>query len=129
MNSAKLLSFVIFSMILFACQPAEMAPTSSVAVTEEGKLTEIVAVETPTFDSGTTSNQPFIANCLLFPANNIWNAHVDALPIHPMSDAWIDSIGRDESFHMDFGSGIWDGGPIGIPYNVVNGSSVTKYTV
>jgi hypothetical protein len=30
---------------------------------------------------------------------------------------------------MDFGSGDWDGGPIGIPYNVVSGSSVTKYTV
>jgi hypothetical protein len=43
-----------------------------------------------------------------------------------MSDAWIDNIGRDESFHMDFGSGEWDGGPIGIPYNVVSGSSVEK---
>jgi hypothetical protein len=29
---------------------------------------------------------------------------------------------------MDFGSGTWDGGPIGIPYNVVDGSQVTKYT-
>jgi hypothetical protein len=65
----------------------------------------------------------------MFPANNIWNARVDSLPAHPMSDAWIDSIGHDEGFHMDFGSGTWDGGPIGIPYNVVSGSSVTKYTV
>jgi hypothetical protein len=32
-------------------------------------------------------------------------------------------------FHMDFGSGLWEGGPIGIPYNVVRGSTVTKYTV
>jgi hypothetical protein len=54
---------------------------------------------------------------------------VDTLPIHPMSEAWIDSIGRDEGFHMDFGSGTWDGGPIGIPYNVVSGSSVPQYTV
>jgi hypothetical protein len=30
---------------------------------------------------------------------------------------------------MDFGSGTWDGGPIGIPYNVVSGASTTKYTV
>ncbi len=28
---------------------------------------------------------------------------------------------------MDFGSGTWDGGPIGIPYNVVDGSQVAKY--
>jgi len=31
----------------------------------------------------------------------------------------IDTIGRDESFHADFGSGTWNGGPIGIPYTVV----------
>jgi hypothetical protein len=80
-------------------------------------------------DSGMTSNAPVIANCQLFPENNIWNARVDSLPTHPMSEAWIDSIGRDEGFHMDFGSGTWDGGPIGIPYNVVSGASVTKYTV
>ena len=29
---------------------------------------------------------------------------------------------------MDFGSGTWAGGPIGIPYNVVSGATVTKYT-
>jgi len=28
---------------------------------------------------------------------------------------------------MDFGSGEWDGGPIGIPYNVVAGSTVPSY--
>jgi hypothetical protein len=44
-----------------------------------------------------------------------------------MSGAWIESIGPDEGFHMDFGSGEWDGGPIGIPYNIVAGSTVPKY--
>ena len=68
-----------------------------------------------------------IADCSMFPLNNFWNARVDSLPTHPMSDAWIDSIGRSESFHMDFGSGEWDGGPIGIPYNVVTGSAVPAY--
>ncbi|MFN8404852.1 MAG: hypothetical protein U0V48_15055 [Anaerolineales bacterium] len=28
---------------------------------------------------------------------------------------------------MDFGSGEWDGGPIGIPFNVVAGSAVPAY--
>src|SRR5678815_2777682 len=73
-----------------------------------------------------TSNGPAISNCPIFPENNILNARVDTLPIHPDSDAWINSIGRDEPFHMDFGSGEWDGGPIGIPYNVVAGSTVQK---
>ena len=72
-------------------------------------------------------NGPTIANCPMLPADNIWNARVDSLPTHPMSDSWIDSIGHGEGFHMDFGSGMWNGGPIGIPYNVLSGSSVTKY--
>jgi hypothetical protein len=46
-----------------------------------------------------------------------------------MSEAWIDSIGREESFHMDFGSGEWDGGLIGIPYNMLAGSTVQKETI
>src|SRR5687768_4213770 len=49
-----------------------------------------------------TSGGPAISNCPLFPANNILNARVDTLPIHPSSDAWIDNIGRGEIFHMDF---------------------------
>jgi hypothetical protein len=44
------------------------------------------------------------------------------------SDQWINTIGRGTGFHMDFGSGTWDGGPIGIPYNVV-GSGVPKVPV
>jgi len=79
--------------------------------------------DVPTTTSGLT-----IANCPMFPANSIWNARVDSLPTHPMSDSWIDSIGRDENFHMDFGSGEWDGGSIGIPFNVASGSAVTNYT-
>ena len=80
-------------------------------------------------ETTTTSTGAVIANCPMFPADNFWNARVDSLPTHPQSDAWIDSIGRTESFHMDFGSGEWDGGPIGIPYNVISGSSATKYSL
>jgi len=101
--------------------------------TEEDKLTAVVmlatlqAQQTSAPDSTSTSGGPTIANCPMFPADNFWNARVDTLPTHPMSDAWIESIGRDESFHMDFGSGVWDGGLIGIPYNIVAGSAVPKY--
>jgi hypothetical protein len=34
----------------------------------------------------------------------------------------IRSIGLDDPVHADFGSGLWEGKPIGIPYNVVSGS-------
>ena len=55
----------------------------------------------------------------MFPANNFWNTRVDTLPVDPMSDAWIDSIGPNEGFHMDFGS--YSG--YGIPINVVTAST------
>src|SRR5689334_1095685 len=61
---------------------------------------------------------PTIAGCPLFPANNIWNAKVDWLPVHPKSNAYISSIhGATTGLHPDFGTE-WAGGPIGIPYTV-----------
>lgn len=40
----------------------------------------------------------------------------------------IDAIGRDAPLHPDFGSGTWDGGPIGIPFDVVS-NATPKYRV
>jgi hypothetical protein len=69
-----------------------------------------------------------LGGCQLFPSNNIWNTRVDNLPVHARSDQWINTIGRSTGFHMDFGSGTWDGGPIGIPFNIV-GSGGPKVSV
>ena len=44
---------------------------------------------------------------------------VDALPVAPDSAAIVRSIGLDGALKADFGSGLWEGGPIGIPYDVV----------
>ena len=72
---------------------------------------------------------PVISGCPIYPSNNIWNRPIDSLPVHAYSGQWINSIGRNTGFHMDFGSGLWAGGLMGIPYNVISGSTVTKYTV
>jgi hypothetical protein len=72
---------------------------------------------------------PTLSGCNVYPGDDIWNARVDNLPVHARSTTWIDSIGRNTGFHMDFGQGLWEGGPIGIPFNVVAGSTVTKYNV
>jgi len=72
---------------------------------------------------------PSLGSCQIFSADNYWNTPVDTLPVHPLSSQWVNSIGSSRGFHMDFGSGNWDGGPIGIPYNVISGASVTKYTL
>lgn len=60
--------------------------------------------------------------CPMFPADNIWSARVDTLPIHPRSAEYVASIGPSIGLHPDFGAGTWDGGPIGIPYATVPGS-------
>jgi hypothetical protein len=36
--------------------------------------------------------------------------------VHPNSDAIVRSIGLGDTMHADFGSGLWEGGPIGIPF-------------
>jgi hypothetical protein len=57
--------------------------------------------------------------CKLFPANNHWNLRVDKLPVLPNSDAMVRGIGADDTLHPDFGSGLYEGRPIGIPYTTV----------
>lgn len=70
---------------------------------------------------------PTLGGCPLLPANHILNTKVDTLPVHPRSAAWIANVvsggdGANRTFHMDFGSGQWEGAPIGIPYVVVDGA-------
>jgi hypothetical protein len=60
-----------------------------------------------------------VAACPVFPASSPWNQRVDRLPVAPDSDRIVAAIGRDDHVHADFGSGLWEGGPIGIPITVV----------
>src|SRR4051794_39531878 len=57
--------------------------------------------------------------CPVFPASNAWNQRVDKRPVAPNNATLVASIGLDAGVHADFGSGTYDGGPIGIPYTVV----------
>jgi hypothetical protein len=59
-------------------------------------------------------------HCPLFPAGSAWNQRVDQAPVRSNSDAMIRSIGVDEGVHADFGSGRYQGRPIGIPYTTVS---------
>ena len=72
------------------------------------------------FGTAQGSRLPAAPECPIFPADNPWNQRVDDLPVHPRSDEMVQSIGSDEGLHPDFGSGNWEGAPIGIPYTVVS---------
>lgn len=56
-----------------------------------------------------------------FPEDNPWNADVSGAPVDPNSDRLIASIGLSAGIHPDFGAGLYEGAPIGIPYVVVGG--------
>ena len=59
---------------------------------------------------------------LPFPASNAWNTDISNAAIDANSDNLIASIGLTRGLHPDFGSGLYAGAPIGIPYVVVGGS-------
>ena len=63
---------------------------------------------------------PGAPKCPIFPATNAWNERVDTLPVAANSAQLIQSIGVGTGLHPDFGSGLYDGQPIGIPYDVVS---------
>jgi hypothetical protein len=67
------------------------------------------------------SGAPSLAasGCPLFPADSVWHAPVSGLAVHPRSRAYLTAMGSGAGIHADFGSGTWEGGPIGIPYTVV----------
>ena len=64
-----------------------------------------------------------------FPADNAWNQDISGSAVDPNSAAIIGFIGAGTGLHPDFGAGLYDGSPIGIPYTVVASSSQAKVPV
>ncbi|MGA9528602.1 MAG: Ig-like domain-containing protein [Terriglobales bacterium] len=63
-----------------------------------------------------------------FPADNLWNQNIASAPVDPNSAALINFIGETTPLHPDFGSGLYDGSNIGIPYIVVSGTPFVNIT-
>ena len=63
---------------------------------------------------------PTAPHCPVFPASSAWNQRVDALPVAADSARLVQSIGLTAGMHADFGSGLYEGRPIGIPFDVVS---------
>jgi hypothetical protein len=66
-------------------------------------------------------------NINIFPADNPWNTDISQAPVDPYNTEIIQAL-SGYSVKADFGSGLWEGAPIGIPYVVVCGNQ-TKSTV
>jgi hypothetical protein len=83
------------------------------------RLVLLVAALALSGSSAQALRLPGAPRCTIFPKTNAWNLRVDALPVAANSAAIIQSIGTGVGLHADFGSGLYDGGVIGIPYDVV----------
>lgn len=68
------------------------------------------------------SGAPQIGGCAVFPPDHIWNRRVTDLPVDAHSGDYINAVGGATGLHPDFGSGLWEGYPIGIPYTTVTGA-------
>lgn len=68
-----------------------------------------------------TTGGPMVrgTNCPMVPADSHWHSDVGRLPVLTNSAALVASVGSTAGLKADFGSGPWQGGPIGIPYVVV----------
>lgn len=65
----------------------------------------------------TSAQTPSFSGCNIFPANNVWNARIDNLPVDANSAAYVASMNATNTkLHPDFGHGG------GMPYNVVPGT-------
>lgn len=126
-GSGVRLILMVLAIGLAACAPglglgepgpaSDAAETSPAMANDENTATVESAVGAANRGSG-----PTIGGCPIFPADNIWNTPVDTLPVDPDSASYIAAIGASEPVHPDFGSGTWEGEPIGISYVAVPGS-------
>lgn len=57
--------------------------------------------------------------------DSFWRAPVDTLPVHPASAEYVASIGSAEPLHPDFGSGLVEGEPFGIPITTTDTTDTT----
>src|SRR5262249_7880585 len=58
-----------------------------------------------------------IGGCPVFPDDHVLNTRVDTLPVHPLSGAYVASIGAGVALHPDFGSPATYGDFICIPFD------------
>ncbi|MBV1851203.1 hypothetical protein [Catellatospora tritici] len=108
---------LIATALLGACDTAPDPQPSFVAAAPTSSA--VAATSAPASPSASPSPSAAAAACGVFPADSIWRLDVSKLPVHASSAAYVGSIGTDAHMHPDFGSGLWEGAPIGIPVTTV----------
>lgn len=78
-------------------------------------------VEPPVIPGSCNATKAAVETIALFPSDNAWNQDISSLAIDPLNTNIIAQFATT-GVHPDFGSGLWDGAPIGIPYVAVCGN-------
>jgi hypothetical protein len=110
-----------------SCAPERRRPrrTAGASIVAAGALFSLLAT-----GCGVAPYTPIpgVSGCNITPANAFWRSDARTMPVKSQSSTYIATAGSAKSLKADFGAGLWDGGPIGIPYDVVPGSQ-PKVTV
>ncbi len=95
-------------------------PGSATSASQNLQVTSTSGGNPPPSCSGMSLGQSASLNGFVpFPADNLWNQDISSAPVDPNSAAIINFIGSGIGLHPDFGSGLYNGSSIGIPYLVV----------
>ncbi len=109
---------------LYAITVVNPAPGSSASGAVNLQVTSQSGGNPPPPPSACSVMQPgqdgSLAGFIPFPADNLWNKDISSAPVDPDSTALINFIGPSIGLHADFGSGLYAGSIIGIPYQVVD---------
>jgi hypothetical protein len=81
----------------------------------------VLALTLPPARPAAASAMPQAPNCPIYPSDDVWHSNVQLMPVHPMSDAWIASMGGPSRLlHPDFGAY-----PYGYQLEVVDNTTPT----
>jgi hypothetical protein len=104
----------------FAVSVMNPNPGSATSASQNLQVTSTSGGNPPPSCSGMSLGQSASLNGFVpFPADNLWNQDISSAPVDPNSSAIINFIGSGIGLHPDFGSGLYNGSSIGIPYLVV----------
>ena len=95
-------------------------PGSATSSSQNLQVTSTIGGNPPPSCSGMSLGQSASLNGFVpFPADNLWNKDISSAPVDSNSAAIISFIGSGIGLHPDFGSGLYNGSSMGIPYLVV----------
>jgi hypothetical protein len=117
-KTIHIICFVLFFIVYILLMPGCKKPVSS---NGNGNSNP------PTGGAACTASKADAENIQIFPADNPWNLDISTAAIDPYNAQIIAGFSTNV-IKADFGSGLWDGVPIGIPYTVVCGDQ-TKYSI